>query len=87
MMENGYVGLERSLMVKVKTLDRLIKEHKEAKKKMKVVDQAKQTFLKIQIPKMEKQIKELKVEVKSLLQEDEIAPNGEYYILGKKLVK
>jgi len=65
----------------------LIKEHKEAKKKMKVVDQAKQTFLKIQIPKMEKQIKELKVEVKSLLQEDEIAPNGEYYILGKKLVK
>jgi len=65
----------------------LIKEHKEAKKKMKVVDQAKQTFLKIQIPKMEKQIKELKVEVKSLLQEDEIATNGEYYILGKKLVK
>lgn len=86
-METGYVGLERSLMVKVKTLNRLIKEHAEAKKKMKVVDQSKQTFLKIQIPKMEKQIKELKVEVRSLLKEDEIAPNGEYYLLGKKLIK
>ena len=58
----------------------------QAKKKMKEVDSAKQTFLKIQIPKMEKQIAELKVELEGLLEEDEIDPCGEYYELAKKLL-
>lgn len=53
---------------------------------MKEVDSAKQTFLKIQIPKMEKQIAELKVELEGLLEEDEIDPCGEYYELAKKLL-
>lgn len=83
--ETGFVGLERSLMVKVKTLDRLITEHKESKKKMNEVDDAKKTFLKIQIPKMEKEIKSLKDEVSELLEEDELDPRGEYFLLALKL--
>mmetsp|Transcript_10284 Transcript_10284/g.30122 ORF Transcript_10284/g.30122 Transcript_10284/m.30122 type:complete len:89 (-) Transcript_10284:385-651(-) len=84
--DTGFVGLERSLMVKAKTLDRLIKEHKEAKKKMKEVDQSKQTFLKIQIPKMEKEIAAIKVDLERLLDEDELDPRGEYYVLAQKLL-
>mmetsp|Transcript_25368 Transcript_25368/g.59775 ORF Transcript_25368/g.59775 Transcript_25368/m.59775 type:complete len:89 (+) Transcript_25368:123-389(+) len=84
--DTGFVGLERSLMVKTKTLDRLIKEHKEAKKKMKEVDQSKQTFLKIQIPKMEKEIAAIKVDLERLLDEDELDPRGEYYVLAQKLL-
>ena len=72
-------------MVKTKTLSRLIKEHKEAQKKINEVDDAKKTFLKIQIPKMEKEIKSLKVTVADLLEEDELDPRGEYFILAKKL--
>ncbi|OEU17732.1 hypothetical protein FRACYDRAFT_275181 [Fragilariopsis cylindrus CCMP1102] len=83
--EAGFVGLERSLMVKTKTLDRLIKEHREAKKKMNEVDDAKKTFLKIQIPKMEKEIKSLKEEIEELLEEDELDPRGEYFVLATQL--
>eukprot|EP00536_Pseudo-nitzschia_multiseries_P003875 jgi/Psemu1/302211/fgenesh1_kg.61_\ len=85
-MDTGYVGLERSLMVKTKTLDRLIKEHQEAKKKMKEVDQSKQTFLKIQIPKMEKEIESIKEDLEKLLEEDELDPRGEFFLLAQKLL-
>ena len=62
-----------------------MKEHKEAKKKLNEVDDAKKTFLKIQIPKMEKEIKTLKVAVGDLLDEDELDPRGEFFLLAKKL--
>eukprot|EP00531_Pseudo-nitzschia_arenysensis_P005850 CAMPEP_0116139098 /NCGR_PEP_ID=MMETSP0329-20121206/13122_1 /TAXON_ID=697910 /ORGANISM="Pseudo-nitzschia arenysensis, Strain B593" /LENGTH=89 /DNA_ID=CAMNT_0003634101 /DNA_START=85 /DNA_END=354 /DNA_ORIENTATION=+ len=83
--DTGFVGLERSLMVKTKTLSRLVKEHKEAKKKINEVDDAKKTFLKIQIPKMEKEIKTLKVTIADLLEAEELDPRGEYFVLAKKL--
>mmetsp|Transcript_24913 Transcript_24913/g.58453 ORF Transcript_24913/g.58453 Transcript_24913/m.58453 type:complete len:90 (+) Transcript_24913:46-315(+) len=83
--DTGFVGLERSLMIKTKTLSRLVKEHKEAKKKINEVDDAKKTFLKIQIPKMEKEIKALKVMVADLLEAEELDPRGEYFVLAKKL--
>ena len=63
----------------------LIKEHREAKKKMNEVDDAKKTFLKIQIPKMEKEIKSLKEEIEELLEEDELDPRGEYFVLATQL--
>ena len=47
----------------------------------------KKTFLKAQIPKMEKEINELKSKVKDLLDADELDPRGEYYVLAKKLTK
>lgn len=84
--ELGVVGLERSLMVKVKTLTRLVEEHSKAKRKMNEVDDAKKTFLKIQIPKMEKEIKALKVVVESLLEADELDPRGEYFLAAQKLI-
>jgi hypothetical protein len=52
---------------------------------MNEVDDAKKTFLKIQIPKMEKEIKSLKDEVSELLEEDELDPRGEYFLLALKL--
>ncbi len=63
----------------------LVKEHKEAKKKINEVDDAKKTFLKIQIPKMEKEIKTLKVTIADLLEAEELDPRGEYFVLAKKL--
>ena len=63
----------------------LVKEHKEAKKKINEVDDAKKTFLKIQIPKMEQEIKTLKVTVAELLEAEELDPRGEYFLLAKKL--
>lgn len=62
-----------------------MKELKEAKKKLNEVDDAKKTFLKIQIPKMENEIKVLKVDITSLLDEDELDPRGEFYILAESL--
>jgi hypothetical protein len=62
-----------------------VKEHKEAKKKINEVDDAKKTFLKIQIPKMEKEIKSLKIAVLDLLDSEELDPRGEYFLLAKKL--
>ena len=62
-----------------------MKEHKEAKKKINEVDDAKKTFLKIQIPKMEKEIKALKITVADLLDSEELDPRGEYFLLAKKL--
>mmetsp|Transcript_24116 Transcript_24116/g.53169 ORF Transcript_24116/g.53169 Transcript_24116/m.53169 type:complete len:130 (-) Transcript_24116:1069-1458(-) len=49
--ELGVVGLERSLMVKVKTLTRLVEEHSKAKRKMNEVDDAKKTFFENPNPK------------------------------------
>lgn len=63
----------------------LVKEHKEAKKKINEVDDAKKTFLKIQIPKMEKEIKTLKVTIGELLESEELDPRGEYFVLAQKL--
>ena len=63
----------------------LVEEHSKAKRKMNEVDDAKKTFLKIQIPKMEKEIKALKIVVEDLLEADELDPRGEYFLLAKKL--
>jgi hypothetical protein len=52
---------------------------------MNEVDDAKKTFLKIQIPKMEKEIKSLKEEIEELLEEDELDPRGEYFVLATQL--
>lgn len=88
-LDAGYVGLERALMVNAKTLDRLTKEHLEAKKKMddKSIEADKKTFLKAQIPKMEAEIKEVKEKLASILESEELDPRGEYYLLAEKLVK
>mmetsp|Transcript_11223 Transcript_11223/g.31054 ORF Transcript_11223/g.31054 Transcript_11223/m.31054 type:complete len:93 (-) Transcript_11223:662-940(-) len=88
-LEPQIVGLERSLMVKVKTLDRLSKELTEAKNKQsdKSLASDKKTFLKVQIPKLEKEIKSTKKKVIDLLDAEELDPRGEYYVLGKKLTK
>ena len=141
-LEQGFVGLERSLMVKTKTLDRwvqrldivkvvvslwpsaerflftasrpwsrrafvfltaryntntflflllysLTKEYAEASKKMKdsSVGSDKKTFLKAQMPKMEKEIAELKAKLVDLLAADELDPRGEFYVLAQKLTK
>jgi len=87
-LDTGFVGLERSLMVKTKTLDRLTKELAEAGKKMKddSVDAQKKTFLKAQIPKMEKEVTELKKKVGDLLESEELDPRGEFYLLAQTLV-
>eukprot|EP00980_Cylindrotheca_fusiformis_P006648 scaffold1390_cov138-Cylindrotheca_fusiformis.AAC.51 len=87
-LEPGYVGLERSLMVKTKTLDRLTKELGEANKKLKdsSVESDKKTFLKAQMPKMENEIASLKKQIEELLDEDELDPRGEYFVLAKKLI-
>mmetsp|Transcript_24843 Transcript_24843/g.40641 ORF Transcript_24843/g.40641 Transcript_24843/m.40641 type:complete len:92 (+) Transcript_24843:171-446(+) len=88
-MDAGFVGLERALMVKAKTLDRLTKEYTEAQKKLKdsSLEADKKTFLKAQVPKMETEIKTLKEALKSLLEEDELDPRGEYFVLAQKLIK
>ncbi|KAL3936984.1 MAG: hypothetical protein SGBAC_007819 [Bacillariaceae sp.] len=87
-MDAGYVGLERSLMVKTKTLDRLAKELGEANKKLKddSVESDKKTFLKAQMPKMETEIANLKTALSELLEEDELDPRGEYFVLAQKLI-
>jgi hypothetical protein len=45
----------------------------------------KKTFLKAQIPKMEKEIATVKTSVMELLDADELDPRGEYYLLALKL--
>mmetsp|Transcript_2051 Transcript_2051/g.4646 ORF Transcript_2051/g.4646 Transcript_2051/m.4646 type:complete len:92 (+) Transcript_2051:147-422(+) len=87
-MDAGYVGLERSLMVKTKTLDRLTKELNEANKKLKddSVTSDKKTFLKAQMPKMETEIGNLKKALEELLEEDELDPRGEYFVLAQQLI-
>lgn len=89
MLDDGQWTLERALMVNAKTLDRLTKEHLEAKKKMddKSIEADKKTFLKAQIPKMEAEIKEVKEKLASILESEELDPRGEYYLLAEKLVK
>mmetsp|Transcript_121613 Transcript_121613/g.351050 ORF Transcript_121613/g.351050 Transcript_121613/m.351050 type:complete len:92 (-) Transcript_121613:52-327(-) len=88
-LDSGYVGLERALMVNAKTLDRLVKDHTEAKKKMddKSVENDKKTFLKAQIPKMEAEIKDVKKKLADILESEELDPRGEYYLLAEKLLK
>jgi hypothetical protein len=53
---------------------------------MNEVDDAKKTFLKIQIPKIEKEITSLKDELSELLEEDELDPRGEYFVLAQQLI-
>jgi hypothetical protein len=67
----------------------LTKELYEANKKMKdkSIDADKKTFLKAQMPKMEKEIKGLKEKVADLLESDELDPRGEYFLLATKLTK
>eukprot|EP00529_Nitzschia_sp_RCC80_P001443 CAMPEP_0113464880 /NCGR_PEP_ID=MMETSP0014_2-20120614/13438_1 /TAXON_ID=2857 /ORGANISM="Nitzschia sp." /LENGTH=94 /DNA_ID=CAMNT_0000356993 /DNA_START=212 /DNA_END=496 /DNA_ORIENTATION=- /assembly_acc=CAM_ASM_000159 len=67
----------------------LTKECTEAQKKLKdgKLESDKKTFLKAQLPKMEKQIKELKDTLSELLEEDELDPRGEYFLLAEKLIK
>eukprot|EP00934_Nitzschia_sp_Nitz4_P006081 Nitzschia sp. Nitz4//scaffold65_size103378//73181//73719//NITZ4_004475-RA/size103378-augustus-gene-0.81-mRNA-1//1//CDS//3329556267//6071//frame0 len=88
-LDAGYVGLERALMVNAKTMDRLTTELKEAKAKMddKSIASDKKTFLKMQIPKMEAEIKVIKEKLVNLLESTELDPRGEYYLLAEKLVK
>jgi hypothetical protein len=66
---------------------RLTKELVEANKKMKddSVESDKKTFLKAQMPKMETEITSLKKHISELLDEDELDPRGEFFILAKKL--
>lgn len=47
----------------------------------------KKTFLKAQIPKMENEIKTLKLTISELLEEEELDPRGEYFLMAQKLVK
>ena len=66
----------------------MTKELAEANKKLKddSVEADKKTFLKAQMPKMETEIGNLKKAITELLDEDELDPRGEYFILAKKLV-
>jgi hypothetical protein len=66
----------------------LTTELAEAKKKMKdkSVEKDKKTFLKAQMPKMETEIASLKEGINDLLEQDELDPRGEFYVLAKKLV-
>jgi hypothetical protein len=68
---------------------RLTKELVEAKKKMddKSIDKDKKTFLKAQMPKLEAEIKTEREAVLGLLDEDELDPRGEFYLMAKKLTK
>jgi hypothetical protein len=67
----------------------LTKELVEAKKKMddKSIDKDKKTFLKAQMPKLEAEIKTEREAVLGLLDEDELDPRGEFYLMAKKLTK
>ncbi|KAL3905411.1 MAG: hypothetical protein SGARI_004475, partial [Bacillariaceae sp.] len=67
----------------------LTKEHTEAQKKMKdpKLESDKKTFLKAQLPKMESEMKRLKVYLADLLEEEELDPRGEYFVMAQKLVK
>ena len=67
----------------------LTKEHTEAQKKMKdpKLESDKKTFLKAQLPKMEGEMKRLKVYLADLLEEEELDPRGEYFVMAQKLVK
>lgn len=67
----------------------LTREVTEAQKKLKdgSLEADKKTFLKIQVPKMETEITELKATIGELLEEQELDPRGEYYLLAQKLVK
>lgn len=67
---------------------RLTKELGEANKKMKDKDVSsdKKTFLKAQMPKMETEIANLKTAIGELLEEDELDPRGEYFVLAQKLI-
>ena len=68
---------------------RLTKELVEAKKKMddKSITADKKTFLKAQMPKLEAEIKIEREEVLGLLDEDELDPRGEFFVMAKKLTK
>ena len=66
----------------------MTKELGEAKKKLNdsSVESDKKTFLKAQMPKMETEIGNLKTAIGDLLEEDELDPRGEYFVLAKQLL-
>ena len=76
------------LTVPISTTRRLTKELGEAQKKLKddSVAADKKTFLKAQMPKMETEINNLKKALSELLEEDELDPRGEYFLLAQKLI-
>jgi hypothetical protein len=49
--------------------------------------ESEKTFLKAQLPKVEMEIKKLKSSLGDLLQEEELDPRGEYFVLAAKLLK
>lgn len=67
----------------------MTKELVEAKKKMDdaSVESDKKTFLKMQIPKMESEMKDTKEKLINILDSDELDPRGEYFLLAQKLTK
>lgn len=67
----------------------LTKEHTEAQKKLKdpALESDKKTFLKAQLPKMETEMKKLKSSLGELMQEEELDPRGEFFVMAAKLVK
>ena len=68
---------------------RLTKEYAEAKKKLddSSLEANKKTFLKAQLPKLETELKTTREKVIGLLDEEELDPRGEFYVLAKKLTK
>jgi hypothetical protein len=67
----------------------LTTELKEAKKKEAETSLSadKKTFLKIQIPKLEKEVASTKDKVLILLESEELDPRGEWFVLAHKLTK
>jgi hypothetical protein len=67
----------------------LTKEVVESQKQLKdgSVESEKKTMLNLQVPKMEAEIKALKATLAELLEEQELDPRGEYYVLAQKLIK
>ena len=51
------------------------------------VDSDKKTFLKAQLPKLEAEIKQKKEFVLGLLEEEELDPRGEWFVLAQKITK
>ena len=80
---------ESSFVFQLPAPHRLTREHGEAQRKMKdsSLESDKKTFLKAQIPKMESQIKDLKSAISELLEEQELDPRGEYFLMAQKLIK
>ena len=75
--------------ISFRSILRLTKEYAEAKKKLddSSLEANKKTFLKAQLPKLETELKATREKVIGLLDEEELDPRGEFYVLAKKLTK